>query len=97
MIHKDIATLSNLVADDWTIQNDSGSMGTKAGFINDVKSGKLVVISFRLHDVHVHVHGNVAFVQGFAPKKVTTNAGNTTMVYSRMHARMAQNRLTEHS
>ena len=65
MIHKDIATLSNLVADDWTIQNDSGSMGTKAGFINDVKSGKLVVTSFRLHDVHVHVHGNVAFVQGF--------------------------------
>ena len=40
MIHKDIATLSNVVADDWTIQNDSGAMGTKAGFINDVRSGR---------------------------------------------------------
>ena len=65
MIHKDIATLSNVVADDWTIQNDSGAMGTKAGFIDDVKSGALVVTSFKLHDVHVRVLGNVAFVQGF--------------------------------
>jgi ketosteroid isomerase-like protein len=65
MIHRDIATLSNLVADDWTIQNDSGAMGTKGAFINDVKSGTLVVTSFKLHDVHVRVLGNVAFVQGF--------------------------------
>ena len=65
MIHKDIATLSNLVADDWTIQDASGSMGTKAGFINDVKSGKLVVTSFKIHDLHVRVLGNVAFVQAF--------------------------------
>ncbi len=38
---------------------------TKAGFIDDVKSGALVVTSFKLHDVHVRVLGNVAFVQGF--------------------------------
>ncbi len=65
MIHKDIATLSALVGDDWTIQDKSGSMGTKAGFINDVKSGKLVVTSFKLHDLHVRVLGNVAYVQAF--------------------------------
>jgi ketosteroid isomerase-like protein len=65
MIHKDIAMLSNVVADDWTIQNDSGAMGTKAGFINDVQSGALVVTTFKLHDLHVRVLGNVAFVQGF--------------------------------
>jgi hypothetical protein len=50
MIHKDIATLSKLVGDDWTIQNDSGATGAKAGFINDVQSGALVVTSFKLHD-----------------------------------------------
>ena len=65
MIHKDIATLSALVGDDWTIQDKSGSMGTKAGFINDIKSGKLVVTSFKLHDLHVRVLGNVAYVQAF--------------------------------
>jgi ketosteroid isomerase-like protein len=65
MIQRDVATLSKLVADDWTIQSASGTMGTKAGFIEDVRSGTLVVKSFKLHDVHVRVLGNVAFVQGF--------------------------------
>jgi ketosteroid isomerase-like protein len=65
MIHKDLATLSNLVADDWTIQNDGGTTGTKAGFIDDVRSGALVVTSFKLHNIHVRMLGNVAFVQGF--------------------------------
>jgi ketosteroid isomerase-like protein len=65
MIHKDIATLSSAVADDWTIQSDSGAMGTKTGFIDDIRSGALVVTTFKLHDLHVRVLGNVAFVQGF--------------------------------
>jgi ketosteroid isomerase-like protein len=65
MIHKDITTLDKLVGDDWTIQSESGTMGTKASFIDDVRSGALVVRSFRLHDVHVRVLGDVAFVQAF--------------------------------
>jgi ketosteroid isomerase-like protein len=65
MIHKDLATLDRLVGADWTIQSDSGTMGTKAGFLDDVRSGALVVTSFKLHDVHVRVLGDVAFVQGF--------------------------------
>jgi ketosteroid isomerase-like protein len=58
-------------------------MGTKAGFINDVKSGKLVVISFRLHDVHVHVHGNVAFVQGFDDETSFYEGKENSGTYSR--------------
>ncbi len=65
MKQRDTVTLSKLVADDWTIQSESGTMGTKAGFIEDVRSGALVVTSFKLHDVHVRVIWNVAFVQGF--------------------------------
>jgi ketosteroid isomerase-like protein len=65
MIHKDVATLSTLVADDWTIQSESGTMGSKAAFINDVRSGALVVTTFKVHDVHVHVLGNVAYIQAF--------------------------------
>jgi ketosteroid isomerase-like protein len=63
MIQRDIKTLSKLVADDWTMQSETGSVGTKAGFIHDVESGTLVVTSFKLHDVHIHVLGNMAFVQ----------------------------------
>jgi hypothetical protein len=65
MIHKDLAALDRLVGADWTIQSDSGIMGTKAAFLNDVRSGALVITSFKLHDVHVRVLGNAAFVQGF--------------------------------
>jgi hypothetical protein len=65
MIHRDLATLDRLVGADWTIQSDSGTMGTKAGVLDDVRSGALVVTRFKLHDIHVRVLGNVAFVQGF--------------------------------
>jgi ketosteroid isomerase-like protein len=64
MIHRDVATLSRLVADDWTIQSEGGSTGTKAGFIDDVKTRRLVVSSFNLHDMHVRVFGDVAILQG---------------------------------
>jgi hypothetical protein len=82
MIHRDIATLTNLVGDDWTIQSDSGTMGTKAGFINDVKSGTLVVSSFKLHDLHVRVLGNVAFVQGFDDEKSSYNGKDNSGTYN---------------
>jgi ketosteroid isomerase-like protein len=82
MIHKDIATLSNLVADDWTIQNDSGTTGTKAGFIDDVRSGALVVTSFKLHDVHVRVLGNVAFVQAFDDEESSYKGKANTGTYN---------------
>jgi ketosteroid isomerase-like protein len=82
MIHKDVGTLSSLVADDWTIQNDSGAMGTKAGFISDVKSGALVVTSFKLHDVHVRVLGNVAFVQGFDDEESSYKGKESSGTYN---------------
>ena len=65
MIHRDVATLARLVGEDWTIQSESGAMGTRDGFLSDIESGKLAVKSFRLHDVRIRVFGDVAMVQGF--------------------------------
>ena len=64
MIRRDVPTLARLVGDDWTIQNDSGVMGTRDGFLSDIRTGKLVVKTFRLHDIHIRVLGGVAVVQG---------------------------------
>ncbi len=64
MIARDTATLSRLVGEDWTIQNDSGTPGTRAAFIHDIGSGKLVVNRFVLHDLHVRVSGDVAWLFG---------------------------------
>ncbi len=84
MIHKDIATLSALVADDWTIQSESGTMGTKAGFIDDVKSGALVVTTFKIHDVHVHVLGNVAYIQAFDDEQSSYKGHDNSGTYNWM-------------
>jgi ketosteroid isomerase-like protein len=65
MIHRDVLTLAHLVGEDWTIQSESGVTGTREGFLSDIQTGKLVVKSFRLHDVHIRVFGDVAMVQGF--------------------------------
>jgi hypothetical protein len=64
MIQRDVPTLARLVAREWTIQNESGVTGTREGFLSDIQSGRLVVKSFRLHDVRIQVFGNVAMVQG---------------------------------
>ena len=64
MIQRDVPTLARLVGNDWTIQNDSGAAGTRDGFLSDIRSGKLVVKAFRLHDVRIRVFGDVAVVQG---------------------------------
>jgi ketosteroid isomerase-like protein len=65
MIHRDVTALAHLVGEDWTIQSESGVTGTREGFLSDIQSGKLEVKSFRLHDVHIRVFGDVAMVQGF--------------------------------
>ncbi len=82
MIHKDLATLSTLVADDWTIQSESGTMGTKAAFLNDVKSGALVVTTFKIHDVHVHVLGNVAYIQAFDDEQSSYKGHDNSGTYN---------------
>ncbi len=65
MIHKDVDRLSTLVGDEWTIQQDSEQLGSKAGFIGDIRSGTLVVKSFKLHNARIHVFGEIAVVQAF--------------------------------
>jgi len=61
MIARDTEALSRIVGDDWLCQGASG-ISTKKSFIDDVAAGKLVVRRFTLHDVHVRVMGNVAYL-----------------------------------
>jgi len=61
MIARDTGALSRIVGDDWLCQGASG-ISTKKTFVDDVATGKLVVRRFVLHDVHVRVMGNVAYL-----------------------------------
>jgi ketosteroid isomerase-like protein len=82
MIHMDIATLSKLVGERLDYPKRQRRDGHKAGFINDVQSGALVVTSFKLHDLHIHVIGNVAFVQGFDDEKSSYKGKDNSGTYN---------------
>ena len=73
MIGRDVAALSRIVGDDWVCQTATGVSG-KAHFIADVARGKLVMKKFVLHDVHVRVFGNVAYLMA-ADDEVSSYAG----------------------
>ena len=83
MIHKDVGTLSRLVADDWAMQSESGA-GTKAAFIADIQSGKLVVSSFKIRDMHVHVVGNLAWVQAYDDEHTSYEGNDSSGTYNWM-------------
>jgi ketosteroid isomerase-like protein len=84
MIQRDVPTLARLVADDWTQQDASGALGSKAGFIHSVETGKLVVKKFRLHDLQVRVFGNVAVVQGFDDEETAYDGKSSSGTYNWM-------------
>ena len=73
MIKRDVAALSRIVGDDWVCQTASGVSG-KAHFIGDIAKGKLVMKKFVLHDVHVRVFGDVAYLMA-ADDEVSSYAG----------------------
>ena len=81
MIQKDLATLSRLVADDWSMLGESGA-GTKSGFLNDIKSGTLVVKSFQIHDMHIRVLGDVAIVQAYDDEQTTYAGKDSSGTYN---------------
>jgi len=73
MIHRDVAALQRIVGDDWVCQGATG-ISTKRSFISDVATGKLAVKRFVLHDIHVEIFGNVAYLMG-ADDEVSAYAG----------------------
>ena len=81
-VHKDVAVLSNTIADDWTGQNDSGKTETKAGLIASVKSGETAITSMTNHDLKVRVFGKIAVVQGADDEKSSYKGKDTSGTYT---------------
>jgi ketosteroid isomerase-like protein len=66
MIHVDLARLNQIVADDWVETGGSGKIGTKASFLDDVRSGAHKLETCDLGPADVKVLGNVAVLSGSA-------------------------------
>ena len=69
-VQRDSSFLNRLFADEYVSTDDEGGVRTKAEDIAIVASGEWQMTSFRLTDLRIQVHGNVAVVTG-----LNTNAG----------------------
>jgi uncharacterized protein (TIGR02246 family) len=66
MSKKDVAYLTALLADDWSSISSDGKREGKSELLEIVKSGKLKITSFKVHDVKVRLLGDkYAVVQGY--------------------------------
>ncbi|MDQ3664976.1 MAG: nuclear transport factor 2 family protein [Acidobacteriota bacterium] len=60
LTRNDIAALDRIYADDYTLVNESGVLGTKAPRLAAIKSGELKYESVGFDEVNVRMYGNTA-------------------------------------
>jgi ketosteroid isomerase-like protein len=63
-VHRDIAALERLYADDYTVTDESGSTTGKTQELDRLKSGKATYAATSYEDVKVRIYGKVAIVAG---------------------------------
>jgi ketosteroid isomerase-like protein len=62
MCSNDADVIGRFMADDWIIIGTDGSIGTKANFLDLVRSGALTHDVMESHDIDVRVYGDAAIV-----------------------------------
>ena len=72
--HNDIATLSRILLDDWTVTHANGATDTKATYLADLKSGaRQFSGDVTERDLTVRFFGDTAIVAGSSESAVTLN------------------------
>jgi ketosteroid isomerase-like protein len=64
LVKRDVAALSRITADDWTMVNPEGTIVTKAQALAEMKSGEDVYTSAVADEMNVRVYGDAAVVVG---------------------------------
>jgi ketosteroid isomerase-like protein len=64
MVENDADAIGRYMADDWAIVGPDGSVGSKARFLDLVRSGALAHDVMESHDLDVRVYGETAVVIG---------------------------------
>ena len=70
MIDSDAVKLETLLADDLTYGHTRGSLETKTGFIETVRTQRIDYLSFVPRDVNVRIYENIAVLTGFIDVRV---------------------------
>jgi hypothetical protein len=84
MVQHDVATISSIVADDWTGQSDGAKVEDKMHFLDEIKSGKMAATSMTNRDVHVRIIHGVGIVQGSDDEKSMSKGKDTSGAYTWM-------------
>jgi len=79
---KDVKGMDALLGDEWTGQDDSGKLMTKAAFMASFKAGDMTATSIVNHDVTARVKGTIAIVQGGDTEKSAYKGKDTSGTYS---------------
>lgn len=80
-IKRDAAALQRILADDYVIIDENGSVSNKAQAIRDLTSGETVFESIRFDDLKVRVYGAFAIVTGGEIVTTRTNNISETSTY----------------
>jgi ketosteroid isomerase-like protein len=64
MIAGDLAALAPMLADEFTYHQPTGSVATKASYIEQLKSGAVKIYEARRYNVTIHVYGDIATAMG---------------------------------
>lgn len=76
MLHKDIAQLENLTAENLTYGHSSGNIQDKKAFISDIETGKSAFKDLKMLDQKIIVSGDVAMVRNhFSAQAISKEKG----------------------
>jgi hypothetical protein len=81
-VDKDMKVLDAGFANDWTGQDDSPKILTKAALLKSIKAGDISVSSMTNHPLVIRIVGTIAIVQGGDTEKSSFKGKDTSGDYS---------------
>ena len=81
LVNRDFSVIDRVVAPEWRITLPDGTVSTKAQMDTDMKTGALVIESFRIDDLNVRIDGNTALAFGLETEKSSYKGEDTSGQY----------------
>ena len=79
-IHKDIAALDRILADEYTFINDDSTVVNKRQTLDSFKSGDRQITSYKRDDDRVRIYGDAAVMPTDIGQRKRTRDGTTAVI-----------------
>ena len=81
LVKRDMAVIDRMEAPDYMFSDPEGSLSTKAESDAELKSGAVMIESFKIDDLKVRIFGTTAVVHGLETEKSTYKGKDTSGQY----------------